>query len=164
MDTKQIHKMDIRQIHSCCCDLVIGLFDRYRVFYRQPSDPALAKEYIRARLDNGESKIFVAFVDNIPAGFTQLYPGFSSVRAVKNWILNDLYVDPAYRRQNIGEALIRAALDCALEDGARYIELETGTDNYIAQSLYQKMGFARQEPETGFYTYRLFFTNQNHKR
>src|SRR5690606_33029540 len=104
----------IRRINSSESSLVTGLFDKYRVFYKQPSDIELAKNFIQARLDKNESVIFVATIENnnevIPVGFTQLYPKFSSVRAIKIWVLNDLYVDPEYRKQGIGESLINIAL------------------------------------------------------
>ncbi len=89
--------------------LVYELFNQYRIFYKQQPDIELAKKFIDARLNNNESVIFVALVDNKskPAGFTQLYPNYSSVRAVKNWTLNDLYVDKDYRKQGIGEKLIK---------------------------------------------------------
>jgi len=148
--------MQIKRITPSEYKLVTGLFDQYRVFYKQPSDIALAENFIKERLENEESVIFVAFDDDgIAAGFTQLYPLISSVRAIKNWLLNDLYVDAAYRKQGIGEALIKTAMDFAAGENATYLKLETAVDNYTAQSLYEAIGFKKQEPETGYLTYRI---------
>jgi ribosomal protein S18 acetylase RimI-like enzyme len=147
--------IDIIQIDHTQAHLVIDLFDQYRVFYKKTSDPALAEQFIRARLDNRESIIFVALDNTKPIGFTQLYPKYSSARAVKNWILNDLYVDPGYRKQGIGETLIKMAMRFALEEEATFVELSTAVDNFTAQSLYEQIGFIKQEPETDFYTYRI---------
>ncbi|MGN6619356.1 MAG: GNAT family N-acetyltransferase [Ilyomonas sp.] len=140
--------------------LVFDLFDKYRVFYKQKSDIELAKCFIQTRLDNNESIIFVALVDDVsePVGFTQLYPEYSSVRAIKNWILNDLYVDKEYRKQGIGEKLIKTAMSFAKENNANFVQLSTAIDNYTAQSLYEKIGFEKQDPETDFYTYRISLT------
>lgn len=152
-------KIEIRRINHSESNLVFDLFDKYRVFYKQAPDITLAQNFIRARLSNNESVIFVALViDNdktIPAGFTQLYPMYSSVRAVKNWILNDLYVDAVFRKQGIGENLIKAAMNFAKGENAKYIELSTAADNYTAQSLYESIGFQKQIPGTGFYTYQI---------
>jgi ribosomal protein S18 acetylase RimI-like enzyme len=153
--------MNIRQIDSRDSDGVADLFDKYRVFYGQPSDKALAREYLRTRLDNNESKVFAALVGDIPVGFMQLYPNYSSIRAAKYWILNDLYVDPAYRGQRVGEALVQTAMDFAGREGAWCMELVTAADNVIAQHLYEKLGFTKQEPDTGFYTYRFLISIQN---
>src|SRR5215469_7546293 len=75
------------------------LFDAYRVFYRQPSDPGKARDFLGERLERGESVIFLAHDGGGAAlGFTQLYPCFSSVAARRLWVLNDLYVERWARR------------------------------------------------------------------
>lgn len=149
--------MDIIRINNKQVDLVADLFDKYRVFYKQQSDIESAKQFIQTRLDNNESVIFIAFDNDQsrPVGFTQLYPTYSSVRIVKNWILNDLYVDNEYRKQGIGEKLIQTAMNFAADNNAKFVQLSTAIDNYTAQSLYEQIGFEKQEPETDFYTYRI---------
>jgi len=151
--------MEVKRINSHEASLVTDLFDKYRMFYKQPSDITLAQTFIRDRLENNESIIFVAVVRNddneTPVGFTQLYPCFSSVRAIKNWILNDLYVDTGFRKQGIGETLIKSAMEFAKKEGAKYVELSTAVDNYTAQSLYTAIGFKKQEPDKNFISYRI---------
>jgi len=147
--------MEIKRISLAEAGVVTWLFDQYRQFYKQPANPELAEQYIRQRLANNESVIFAAIVDGVPAGFTQLYPTYSSVRACKNWILNDLYVDNAYRKKGVGEALIKAAREFAKSEGATYVQLETATDNYTAQRLYETIGFEKQDPGTDFFLYRI---------
>lgn len=151
--------MDIKRITLAESGLVTGLFNKYRVFYKKESDPALAEKFIRERLANNESVIFVALeTENerlVPAGFTQLYPKYSSVSATKNWILNDLYVESDYRKRGIGEALIQTAMAFAKGEGASFVQLETAVDNYTAQSLYETIGFEKQEPEVGYFVYRI---------
>jgi len=118
----------------------------------------LAKKFIDARINNNESVIFVALNNNNnskPVGFTQLYPNYSSVSAIKNWTLNDLYVDKDYRKQGVGEKLIKKAMEYAKNQHAKFVELSTAFDNYSAQSVYEKIGFKKQEPDTAFYTYRI---------
>jgi ribosomal protein S18 acetylase RimI-like enzyme len=147
--------MTIKRITLSECDKIIKLFDDYRVFYKYPSDIALAERFIKERLENNESVIFVALADDAPAGFTQLYPLISSGRAIKNWVLNDLYVAPNHRKQGIGEALIKTATEFATADGAAFLQLETAIDNYNAQRLYENIGFNKQEPDPSVFVYRL---------
>ena len=147
--------MKIIRVNKTQGELVFDLFNKYRVFYKQETDIETAKKFIQARLDNNESAIFVALSGAIPVGFTQLYPAYSSVRAVKNWILNDLYVEAAYRKEGIGEKLIKTAMDFAKQNDAKFVELSTAVDNYNAQSLYEQIGFQKQPPETDFFTYRI---------
>jgi len=150
----QIQRIDITTLY-----LVETSFDKYRVFYHQPSDIALARQFLQQRLSNNESVIFAA-VDNqngeaIPAGFTQLYPLYSSVRVQKNWVLNDLYVEADYRNQGVGRKLIEAAIHFAKGEGATYIQLETMPDNITAQRLYESIGFEQYNPFEGELVYKI---------
>lgn len=147
--------MTIIKIDKTQAELVCELFDQYRVFYVQESDVDRAKEFIQKRLDNNESAIFVALEGNKSIGFTQLYPKYSSIRTKKSWILNDLYVAKTHRKKGVGENLIRVAMDYARQDGASTVELSTAIDNYTAQSLYERIGFKKAAPETGFLNYSI---------
>lgn len=118
-----------------------ALFDAYRVFYEQPSDPEAARAFIDERLRTGDSHIIGAEIEGKLVGFTQLYPSFSSVRMRRIWVLNDLYVSPTARRQGVARALMRAALRHAVETGAAYLTLETARGNAPAQTLYLEEGW-----------------------
>lgn len=149
--------MEIIRISKNQGHLVFNLFNEYRVFYKQPSDIEAASNFIHQRLDNDESVIFVALDTStgLPVGFTQLYPIYSSVRMVKNWLLNDLFVHQHHRKQGIGEALIQTAMHFAKQNNARFVELSTATDNHTAQRLYEQIGFKKLAPETDFMSYRI---------
>jgi ribosomal protein S18 acetylase RimI-like enzyme len=148
--------MEIIKITPSQGEMVFELFNKYRMFYKADSNIELATTYIQARLDNKESVIFVALDENKnPVGFTQLYPTFSSVRAMKNWILNDLYVEKDFRKQGVGEKLIRQAMEFAKGNCAKSLELSTGTDNFTAQNLYENIGFIRQSPDSDYFNYRI---------
>ncbi|WP_173918631.1 N-acetyltransferase [Halobacillus sp. Marseille-Q1614] len=134
---------------------VSNLFNLYRVFYQQPSDIEGAKTYIKNRMDNKDSVIFVVKEKNKYLGFTQLYPVFSSISMKRAWILNDLYVDSEARKQGIGELLLHKAKDYAIETGANSISLSTSPDNDSAQRLYEKNGYIR---DSQFYYYELSLT------
>lgn len=56
------------------------LFDQYRVFYHKESDIPAAEHFLRDRIENKDSEIFVAEEDGKLTGFVQLYPIFSSTR------------------------------------------------------------------------------------
>jgi ribosomal protein S18 acetylase RimI-like enzyme len=73
---------------------------------------------------------------------------------VKNWLLNDLFIDTNYRKRGIGEALLKAAAVFAKNHGATFLQLETAADNYAAQNLYEATGFIKQEVSNTFFCYR----------
>jgi ribosomal protein S18 acetylase RimI-like enzyme len=120
------------------------LFDSYRVFYNQESDLEGARAFLKERLINKDSVVFIAYDESTPVGFVQLYPTFSSVSMKRSWILNDLYVNAAARKKGFGEKLLKKAIEFAEETGAKGLSLETGHDNVTAQSLYEKIGFKKE--------------------
>ncbi len=129
------------------------LFDAYRRFYEQPEDLQGARQFLEDRLQPGESVVFIAEgPDGSPQGFAQLYPNFSSVRAARTWLLNDLFVAPEARRQGVAEALLGAAAAFARARGAARMTLSTSVANTTAQNLYERLGWQRQE---GFIEYAL---------
>ncbi|MEJ5994010.1 GNAT family N-acetyltransferase [Pedobacter sp. Du54] len=156
MTEQIVSNITLKQINLAEADLVVGLFNQYRIFYKQFSDLGMAKAFIEERLGNHESIIFIAMnTEQKPIGFTQLYPKYSSARMTKNWILNDLFVDVNYRKQGVGEMLIRKAMDFAKIQGSTFVQLETAVDNYTAQSLYETIGFQKQEEDKEFFLYKV---------
>lgn len=126
-------------------DLVAPLFDSYRQFYEQPSDPAAAREFVGQRVSRDESVVFLGMTGSGPraagVGFAQLYPSFTSVGMKKIWILNDLFVHPDHRRSGVARLLIERAEDFARQDGAVRIKLQTEHGNTQARTLYEKLGW-----------------------
>lgn len=129
---------------------VASLFDSYRQFYGETADYVGALNFLRERAFLGESQVIVAVVNDEIAGFTQLFPSFSSVTMQRLWILNDLYVKQAFRSQGLGEQLLHAAADFAHQAGAKQLFIEGAVDNVRACTLYERFGFIRNR---GYYYY-----------
>lgn len=134
--------MDIIQAQIEHLDNLIPLFDAYRVFYKQDSDFESAKAFLKARIQNNESIIYLAYINDEAVGFTQLYPLFSSVSMKHLYLLNDLYVKSNHRNKGIGEALINKAKALCEKQQNKGLALQTGTDN-PAQKLYERLGFVK---------------------
>jgi GNAT superfamily N-acetyltransferase len=145
--------IEVRQATVFDLDLLVPLFDAYRQFYRKPSDAGLARSFLMERFQHSESVIFLAMrQDGSAAGFTQLFPSFSSASAARILILNDLFVSPQARRQKVGSLLLAAAARYGREVGAARLALSTEISNTTAQALYEGEGWVRQEE---FYSYDL---------
>ena len=144
----------IRRATLADLDTIAPLFDAYRGFYGQASDPGRARDWLRERMQRNESVVLVAEdEDGAAVGFTQLYPMFSSVRTARTWILNDLFVAPDARRGGTARALLDAAAGFARDDGAAGICLETTQDNAPARALYRNSGW--NEDQTQWYSLSL---------
>ncbi|MEB2299023.1 GNAT family N-acetyltransferase [Lysinibacillus xylanilyticus] len=132
--------MEIRKVTLATVGDVVPLFNAYREFYDQQSDLEQAEQFLLERLNKEESAIFLAYIDERPVGFVQLYPTFSSVAMKKAFILNDLFVVEYARKHGVAQALMEQCYSYCLQKDARYITLETATDNVRAQKLYEKLG------------------------
>jgi GNAT superfamily N-acetyltransferase len=126
-------------------DALVPLFDGYRRFYGQASDPELARRFLDERLRLGDTVILLAEAEGTVVGFTHLFPIFSSTRCRRLWLLNDLFVEPAIRAHGAGRVLLAAARAHAEATGACGLELATAHSNLPAQRLYQAMGWTLDE-------------------
>jgi ribosomal protein S18 acetylase RimI-like enzyme len=141
----------IRQASIVDLNQLAQLFDLYRQFYKQTLNVELAKTFIEERIKNQESVIFVAEnSDKNLIGFCQIYPSFCSVAAAKIGVLYDLFVDPNTRKTGAGSMLMLAAHNYAAQNGMVRLDLTTAKNNHVAQSLYESLGWVRDEV---FYAY-----------
>ena len=146
--------MKVIQARRDNLELLVPLFDGYRVFYKQSSNPEAARNFLSERFQKNDSVIFLALdQDGTGIGFTQLYPRFSSVSMQRTYILNDLYVTSAARKRGVGKALMESAKQFAIESGSKGLTLETDLDN-PAQSLYQRLGW-KKDTHVNHYTWEI---------
>lgn len=131
------------------------LFDEYRVFYEKKSDINAAAIFLKDRIFNDESVIYISFINEKTfTGFVQLYPIFSSTRMKRLWLLNDLFVKEEYRKQGIAEALIKKAKELAMATNSCGLILETAKPNAAANTLYLKTGWVL-DTEHNFYSWKI---------
>lgn len=137
-------RFQVRQASIHDLDTLVPLFDGYRQFYRQASDPARARTFLAERFEHLESVILLACDEQgAGLGFVQLFPLFSSVRTARIYLLNDLFVAQAARRQGVASALLVAAADHARALGAARLWLQTERNNVAAQAAYESLGWQR---------------------
>lgn len=117
------------------------LFDKYRVFYEQPSDLARSKSFLEERIRHNETVTFLIKKDNKYVGFAQLYPLYHYKTLKRQWLLSDLFVDQAYRGCGLSIALIGRCKRYCEETDACGLLLETQKTNQVGNNLYPKCGF-----------------------
>lgn len=135
MEIKKSQLSDLPKVHQLFCS--------YLKFYQQEVDQVRSWEFLRQRLAQNESAIFIAEVNEVACGFVQLYPCFSSLSQSHTWILNDLFVDSNLRKNGIGQKLIETAVAFTKQSGAAGLSLQTAIDNISAQKLYERLGWVK---------------------
>ena len=134
-------------------EILVAMFDAYRMFYKRDSDLDGSRAYLTARLERGEAMVFLALEDSGAAlGFALCYSTFSSVAMKPLVMLNDLFTLPLARGQGVGSALVEACANFARLEGALTLRLRTATNNETAQRVYDRAGFKR---DAVYYTYDL---------
>jgi ribosomal protein S18 acetylase RimI-like enzyme len=153
MQLKKGNMLKIRKATIKDLNLVVELFDKYRVFYEKESDKQKAEEFISERLKLNDSEIFVTETeDKNLVGFVQLYPIFSSTRMQRLWLLNDLFVDKEHRGKGISKQLIEIAKEFCKQTNACGLILETAKTNTVGNELYPKVGFSLDK-EHNYYSW-----------
>ena len=145
--------MPVLPATSADLDELSELFAAYLEFYRVPRPLEEVHDFLRQRLQRGDSHVLLARDQQGKAqGFVQLYPLYASLMLRSSWLLSDLYVQPTARRQGVGEALMNAARAHAEASGACGLQLETARDNHAGQALYERLGYVR---DGDYFTYWL---------
>lgn len=99
------------------------------------SDP-WSENAFRAELDNPGARFMVA-QDRV--GMLLGYLGLHYV--LDEGYIANIAVDPLFRRQGIGSALLEDAVDFACQKGLAFLTLEVRQSNLGAQTLYREHGF-----------------------
>ncbi|MEM7347524.1 MAG: GNAT family N-acetyltransferase [Chloroflexota bacterium] len=145
--------MNVSQATLEHLDQVADLFDQYRQFYEQPPNYEGCRAFMKDRITNQESVIFIAKnAEGELVGFTQLYNSFCSVALKPLVYLYDLFVVPSARRTGVAQALMNQAKAYAEARQADRLTLETQTNNIPGQTLYEALGY---EKDIEFFTYHL---------
>lgn len=123
-------------------DSLVPLFGAYLDFYQVPRDSVSERRFLSERLAAADSKSFGAFD---PAGkmqgFALCHLTHNSLRLAPAWILHDLFVDPASRRQGVARRLLEHLHKAAGAGGACDVTLGTAHTNQAAQLLYESTGY-----------------------
>ena len=124
--------------------LLRGYADFYEV---SPADEALL-ELSRALIADpaGEGMQFLARDGEGRAiGFATVYWLWSTTKAARIGLMNDLFVAPEGRGRGAAEALIERCREACRERGAIKLTWQTAKDNARAQAVYDRIGGERSE-------------------
>jgi ribosomal protein S18 acetylase RimI-like enzyme len=121
---------------------LLPLMRGYCDFYGfSPQDEGLA-EMARALIAAADSDGMLLVADDGDAvvGFAAVGWKWSSLRAARIAVMEDLFVAPEARGRGAADALISACAERAREHGAPVLSWQTATDNHRAQAVYERVG------------------------
>ena len=120
-------------------------FDALRFIAPGPDVAERYGQFIVSQADRPDMVVLAAERDNALVGYAYAGIEGSDYMALRGpaGALYDLVVDPAYRRQGIGGALLEAALAELAKRGAPRVVLFTADKNEAAQALFARAGFRR---------------------
>jgi GNAT superfamily N-acetyltransferase len=104
---------------------------------------AQCEQALRRLLDFPGAHFVLARRSGQYCGFAALHWGFSKTKGLPILRIQDLFVSPEQRRQGVARALLGYAVDQAHARSANRLQLETGTGNMAARSLYESFEFER---------------------
>jgi ribosomal protein S18 acetylase RimI-like enzyme len=84
--------------------------------------------------------VLIAEVDGVFAGLCLSFPSFSTWYGRPGVYVQDLYVEPTFRGQGVGERLLRHLAAETRDKGGVYLRLSVDVANASAQRFYERMG------------------------
>lgn len=124
---------DLNELTKLMYDYIVG-------FYQNPS-PSINKVHhlIRALFDTQQGIQFVAEEDGRLVGFATLYFTFSTMKADKIAVMNDLFVKEAFRDTELESQLYLKCKNYCIDQGSANMTWITSINNTRAQSFFNKM-------------------------
>jgi GNAT superfamily N-acetyltransferase len=127
---------------------LLPLMRAYCDFYETaPSDEALLV-LSRSLLDSRDREglqLIARDAQNAAVGFATIFWTWSTTRAARIGVMNDLYVAPEARGTGLADRLIAACADQCRARGARRLEWQTAPGNHRAQAVYDRVGGVKEQ-------------------
>lgn len=107
-------------------------------------EPAVGEVLRRFLADPGLGEAWVLRDGALVAGYVVLTFGFSFEYHGRDAFIDELYIEPAYRRQGLGRRAMQFIAERARERGVNAIHLEVDEGNIAAEELYRSVGYEDQ--------------------
>ncbi|MER2520869.1 MAG: GNAT family N-acetyltransferase [Bdellovibrionales bacterium] len=97
------------------------------------------------------ARAWIALRDKQAAGFLVAYDRMNFVNGQKTCVIDLLYVNEAFRRQSVGQALLAAAAQDAIRHGCETFLVTAQPGNATANNFYEKLGLNRETKTSARY-------------
>jgi len=108
-------------------------------------DEPLVRQTLRKFIaEPGLGQAWIFFDGATAAGYIVLTFGYSFEYHGRDAFIDELYIEPQYRRQGIGRRAMQFIEERARECGVNAVHLEVDEGNDAAEELYRRAGYAGQ--------------------
>jgi GNAT superfamily N-acetyltransferase len=119
----------------------VDLFDDYRQHYGANPAPDAVAAWLRDQVVAERQRIYLAGDTSRAYGMCSVVIAPAALTLRTAWLIRDLFVAPAVRRQGVARILLGQVTDEARTAGAHRLSLQTDAANERAISLYAQYGF-----------------------
>lgn len=123
-------------------DLILELQEAFYAIDGYNFDRVTGAEALRIFIDTpAYGKLWLIMVNGQPAGYAALTLGYSFEYKGRDAFLDELYLKPEYRGNDIGAKAVDFVTEQAKAIGVKAIHLEVELHNEAGISLYRRYGF-----------------------
>ena len=122
-------------------DLILGLADYEKLRDRVTGNSELLRSHLFG--EHPAAEAIVAELGDLTIGFALFFPTYSTFLTQPGIHLEDVFVQPEYRRQGVGKALMTAMAKIAHERGCGRLEWSVLDWNQNAIEFYQSLEIGR---------------------
>ena len=130
----------IRSATAADVPAILALVRELAEFERRAHEVVADEELLRNALASGHCEALLAEAEGLPVGLALYFHNFSTFLARRGLYLEDLYVQPAFRKHGIGRALLCRLAQIALARGCGRLEWAVLDWNVDAMRFYESLG------------------------
>ena len=131
---------------------IIALLREFAEYENLSAFVEITEERLKIALfgEGKTAEAIVAFEDETAIGYAVFYPNFSTFRGQRGFYLEDIYITQSFRKQGVGEMMLRFIAKLGKERGFERIDFLVLEWNTPAVEFYKKLGAIRDEEERHF--------------
>ncbi len=144
--------LTIRNITPADVPAVVTLIREFAAFENLSDFCEVTEQALHAAVFDRQAVAdgLIALDGDAAIGYAIFYPNFASFRGQRGLYLEDIYVQQAYRKQGVGETMIRELARIASARGFERIDFLVLDWNTPAVRFYEKLGAIRDDDEGHF--------------
>jgi GNAT superfamily N-acetyltransferase len=134
--------LSIRFATARDAEVIVGFVRGLAEYEREPEAVEVTPAMLRAQMECSDPpfECLIAEHDGVAAGFALFFRNYSTWRGCPGLFLEDLFVEPKYRRQGIGRALLQRLAAISVQRGYGRMEWSVLDWNTPAQQFYRALG------------------------